>query len=74
MSPYYVIRVDGGRFQVGVTTDGTDFSPIPTGAFGTPREAIRYAEMRQLQVSPLRAPVESEVSLPSASAGSLTRP
>lgn len=74
MSPYYVIRLDGDRYRVGVTTDGTDFAPIPSGAFGTPREAIRYAEMRQLQVSPLRAPVVDPVSLPGSTAGSLTRP
>ena len=58
MSRYYAIRVIDGRHVVGVTTDGRDFVPIPTGAFGKPRDAIRYAELRQRDTSPLRGPEE----------------
>ena len=51
---YFCIRVVDGRHVTGYTTDGLDFYPIPKGAFASPRDAIRYAEMRQRQVSPLR--------------------
>ena len=65
MSTYYLIRVIDGRFQVGATTDGIDFAPLPRAAFGTPREAIRYADMRQQNTSPLRSSVEGSTAPPS---------
>jgi len=55
VSPYFCIRVVDGRHVTGYTTDGIDFYPIPKAAFASPRDAIRYAEMRQLAVSPLRS-------------------
>jgi hypothetical protein len=69
MSPFYCVRVDhtsGGdtRYQVGWTTDGRDFHPIPSGAFGRPRDAYRYTELRQQAVSPLRASVVDPASPP----------
>src|SRR5690349_16380597 len=54
MSDYFCIRYVDGRHQVGMTSDGRDFIPLPRAAFGNPRDAIRYAEMRQMAVSPLR--------------------
>jgi hypothetical protein len=54
MNRYHCIRIVDDRYQVGVTTDGRDFVPLPRAAFGNPRDAIRYADMRQADVSPLR--------------------
>ena len=55
MSDFYGCRVrDDYSHEVYVTTDGRDRIPLPRAAFGNPREAIRYAEMRQANVSPLR--------------------
>ena len=71
MSPFYAIRYIDGQHVVGVTTDGRDFAPLPRAAFGKPRDAIRYAEMRQRAVSPLRAPGETETPS-SVSPGVLT--
>lgn len=54
---YYAIRVrEDGRHQVYTTTNGRDRLDIPTAAFGKPRDAIRYCEMREARISPLRAP------------------
>lgn len=66
MSPFYAVRVTADGYQVGVTTDGRDFSPIPRAAFGKPLDAVRYAELRQQAVSPLRVSDE-DVAPPSAS-------
>lgn len=68
---FYCIRVLGdGRHQVGTTTDGRDFLAIPRAAFGSPRDAIRYADMRQAHISPLRSPEDGRgdpsPSLPSS--------
>jgi hypothetical protein len=54
VTDFYKVRVVDGRHHVGITTNGLDWLPIPTAAFGTPREAIRYAAMRQAGISPLR--------------------
>lgn len=54
MTDFFAIRYVDGRHQVGMTSDGRDFIPLPRAAFGNPRDAIRYAEMRQANVSPLR--------------------
>ena len=56
MSTFYGIEVDAeGRHRVYATDDGISRIPVPRAAFGNPRDAIRYAEMRQTQVSPLRS-------------------
>ena len=55
MTDYFSIRVIDGHHQVGVTSDGRDFIPLPRAAFPTPRAAIAYASMRQMAVSPLRS-------------------
>ncbi len=60
----YRIRVIDGRYVVGGTTNGIDFRPIPTGAFGKPRDAVRYAEMRERNVQPLRTDGEGPTDLP----------
>lgn len=73
MTPAFHVHHDG-RYRVCMTTNGIDHRPIPSGVFGSPRDAIRYAEMRELHVSALRAPVVDPVSLPGSTAGSLTRP
>lgn len=74
MTPFYAVRVTADGYQVGVTTDGRDFSPIPRAAFGTPRAAINYAELRQQAVSPLRVSGEDVGSpLPASSPEPLTR-
>lgn len=54
MTPFYRVRWDESGYQVGMTTDGRDFVAIPRAAFGKPRDAVRYAELRQQAVSPLR--------------------
>lgn len=74
MSPYYRVRWTGDGYQVGVTTDGRDFAPIPRAAFGKPLDAVRYAELRQQAVSPLRASGEDVVvPLATSSPEPLTR-
>lgn len=65
---YFGIEVVDGQHQVYTTPDGIRRTPIPHAAFGRPRDAIRYVEMRQANVSPLRASVEPSVSLPEVSA------
>jgi hypothetical protein len=54
MSDYFCVHVVEGRHVVGYTTSGLDFYPLPRAAFGSPRDAVRFAEMRQANVSPLR--------------------
>ena len=61
------VRADG-RHQVFATDDGIRRTPVPTAIFGKPRDAIRYAEMRERQVSPLRAPEGAAADLPLPSA------
>lgn len=67
----YAIRVIDGRHQVGVTTTGRDFAPLPRAAFPTPRAAITYASMREANVSPLRS--ESHRSPDAAPSGAPVR-
>lgn len=55
MSPFYHCHVREGRHVVCATTNGLDHSPVPTGAFGKPMDAIRYADMRNANVQPLRS-------------------
>jgi hypothetical protein len=74
VSPFFCVRVTDAGFQVGITTDGRDFVPIPRAAFGKPRDAVRYAELRQQAVSPLRVSVEDVGSPPlTSSVEPLTR-
>ena len=54
MSPFYGIAVIEGQHQVYRTTDGIEREYLPHAAFGKPRDAIRYADMRQADVQPLR--------------------
>lgn len=67
MTPFYAVRVTADGYQVGVTTDGRDFSPIPRAAFANPRDAVRYADLRQSAVSPLRVSGEDVVTPPATS-------
>ena len=60
--PYFCIRIVDGRHVAGYTTDGRDWYPIPKAAFGSPRDAVRYCEMRQAKVSPLRSRQEEAVA------------
>lgn len=74
MTPFYAVRVTDDGYQVGVTTDGRDFAPIPRAVFAKPRDAVRYAELRQQAVSPLRASGEDVVvPLATSSPEPLTR-
>lgn len=74
MTPFYRVRWEGPDYQVGITTDGRDFVAIPEATFGEPLPAVRYAELRQQAVSPLRASVEDVGSPPlTSSVEPLTR-
>lgn len=74
MSPFFCIRYIDGQHQVGITTDGRDFVAIPRAAFGKPRDAVRYAELRQQAVSPLRGSVvDVGAPLPTSTTEPLTR-
>jgi hypothetical protein len=55
MSVYFHIHFAAGRHQVCATTNGLDHQPIPSASFGTPREAIRYASMREADIQPVRS-------------------
>jgi hypothetical protein len=66
MTPAYHAHVDSGRYVACVTTNGLDHIRIPTAAFGKPRDAIRYCEMRQAAVSPLRSSDDDPASAPPA--------
>lgn len=68
MNALFHIHVENGQHVVCATTDGRDHLPVPHGVFGKPRDAIRYAEMRNQHISPLRSSVEASVSLPEVSA------
>ena len=55
MTDYFGVSVRAdGRHEVYITPDGIVRYPIPRAAFGNPRDAIRYAEMRQRATRPLR--------------------
>ena len=64
--PFFHIHWRDSLHIVCMTTNGLDHSPIPRAAFGEPRPAIDYAELRQQAVSPLRVSIE-DVAPPSAS-------
>ena len=73
---YCHVRPDGS-YGVHMTTNGHDRIPVPDAIFGNPRDAIRFAEMRELNVSPLRAPEGAATDLPqspAAPSGFLTGP
>ena len=56
MTDFFAVHVrPDGTHEVYITPDGISRIPVPRAAFGNPRDAIRYAEMRQLAVSPLRS-------------------
>jgi hypothetical protein len=67
---YFAIAVIDGQYRVYETRDGIARTYIPTGAFGKPMDAVRYADMRQAQTSPLRAPDEDPVVPPLAGSSS----
>ena len=69
---FYSIRIVGDRHVVGITTNGVDWLPLPRAAFGNPRDAIRYADMRQRDISPLR--VAEDVAAHPAGAPSSATP
>lgn len=71
MSTTWHIHVEAGHYVACVTTTGLDHQRVPRGAFGKPLDAIRYCDMRQAAVSPLRAPGEAGTPSP-ASPGVLT--
>lgn len=64
MSGFYCHVRPDGSYGVHMTTNGIDRIPVPTAIFGKPRDAIRYAEMRDQHVSPMREPVETSAVLP----------
>jgi hypothetical protein len=70
---YYHCHVRDGRYQVCATTNGLDHMPIPTGVFGKPRDAIRYAAMRAADVQPIRLSGEDPGLVPPQWSGVLTR-
>ena len=73
MTGYYVSVRPDGSYEVYATTNGIDRTPVPTGVFGKPRDAIRYAEMRDAHISPLRSSGEAPASPPAgASPDALT--
>lgn len=74
MSPYYgiAVRLDGA-YEVYMTDDGIRRTPVPSAIYDKPRDAIRYADMRQANISPLRAPGDEPASPPAgSSSGVLT--
>jgi hypothetical protein len=66
MSPMCVLRVIDGLYVPGMTTDGRDFLPITNAADKRPMPAIRYADMRNANVSPLRSSDDDPASAPPA--------
>jgi hypothetical protein len=64
---YFGIRVrDDGLHEVYVTEDGISKMPLPRAVFVRPRDAVRFADMRQAGVSPLRPGPEGLVLSPPA--------
>lgn len=77
MTGYYVRVREDGRHQVFATTNGIDRTDVPHADYEQPLPAIRYAQMREAEVSPLRDRAEDSGDTlpwtPEFSARSLTR-
>lgn len=74
MTGFYCHVRDDGSYGVHMTTNGHDRIPVPTAIFGKPRDAVRYAEMREQHVSPMRARVEEPASAPPPAPLSVSSP